>query len=184
MRHFHLGVTVSVCTLACLLSAIEAPAQVTNSDPTPTQQSARRKPSENAAVTAWFKEYDQIRRNAESTTKEKFQAMSFGKNEPNKENSELATRMLEKYSAAAAAMKQLEPQPETSQLQEGYTQYFSTGRHFFADYLEAQKVVPFSKTALLATKKKLQRLDKTNKRIDSQLRKQFRIPKHRHIEDS
>ncbi len=163
MANFLRRVTASICTLACLFSIVGASAKG------------------NSSVTEWFKEYDEIRRSAESTKSEKFQAMSFGKNEPNKENTELATRMLEKYSAAANAMKQLQPTPETKELQEGYTQYFSAGRQLFADFLEAQKVVPFRKTALLADKKKMQNVDKINKRIDAKLRRQFKIPKHEHI---
>lgn len=168
MRKIQHRVAAIICLVALLLTIAEAPAE-----------SAKRQ--ENAAVRSWFKQYDEIRRSAEATKAEKYKGFFFGKNEPNKENTELATRMMEKYIAAADAMKRLQTVPETEQLQQGYTKYFGSGRQLMADYLEAQKVTPFSNKSLVQSKKKLAALDKTNKRIDAKLRKRFGIPKHQHI---
>lgn len=135
----------------------------------------------NPAVATWFKDYDEIRRSAEMTKAEKLKALSIGKNEPNPENTKLASSMMQKYNAAAAAMKQLQPTAETQSLQDGYTEYFSSAGKSLSDYLEAQKTTPFSNRAFMQGKKKLSALDKTNKRIDARLRKKFKIPKHKHI---
>ncbi len=181
MQQIQYRVAAIICILACLLWAAEAPAKRTDSASKSTQRSQKGQRQENAAVTAWFKEYDQTRRNAEMTRKDKYQALYLGMNKPDKNNAALASKMMGKYTTAVAAMKQLQSTPETHALQEGYTEYFSSARQLFADYLEAQIAVPFTNKALIPAKKKLEVLDKANKRLDAQLRKKYKIPKHKHI---
>lgn len=180
MQQIQYRIAAIICTLACLLGTADAPAKSTYLASKATERAQRRQRQENAAVIAWFKEYGQIRRNAEMTKRDRYQALYLGENQRDKNNAALASRMIERYATAEAAMKQLPSIPETNALHEGYIQYFSSARQLFADFLEAQKEVPFTTKALVPAKKRLAALDKTNKRIDAQLRKKYKIPKHRH----
>ena len=88
--------------------------------------------------------------------------------------------MIEKYSTAITGMKKLQSTPETRELQQGYIEYFSKACQLFADYVDAQKVVPFTNKTFIPTKKKLEELDKRNKKLDDELKKKFAISKHKH----
>lgn len=132
------------------------------------------------AVTNWFAAYDQIRRDAEMSMRDKVQARSLSASKPSKKNVELASRMLEKYTIALAAMKELTPVPETKDLHDGYTEYFGQARELFSDFIVEQEKVPFSNQKLVSAKKKLEELDSKNKMLDKELRQKFNIPKHKH----
>jgi len=114
------------------------------------------------------------------TMGDKFQSFLLAASKPQKRNAALASRMIKKYATAASEMKKLQSMPETRELQEGYTQYFIKARQLFTDYLDGQKVVPFTNQSLIPIKQKLEELDKTNKMLDVELRKQYRISKHKH----
>lgn len=144
---------------------------------TQSRQPARK----NVAVTEWFKKYDQIRREAEETTKDKYQSLFLSEGKPDKKNADLASRMIDKYTVALAAMRRLPSPPETRQLHNGYIEYFSSARQLFIDFLKAQKMVPYSVKRFAPAKNRLEALDKVNKRIDAGLRKKYGIPKHKHI---
>ncbi len=162
---------VIISALACLLGT--APA----SSAGPAAKATKKNP----AVTEWFKKYDQIRRAAEETSKDKYQSLFLGENKPDKNNAALASRMIGKYTVALTDMKRLTPVPETRELQNGYIGYFGSARLLFTDFLKAQKTVPYSTKPLVPSKRRLEVMDKTNKRLDAELRKVFGIPKHKHI---
>lgn len=168
-----------ICALACLLGTAEA--QAKRSAPKSAEQSQRRQLQQKSGpVATWFNQYDQIRRDAEATNKDKYQALFLAGKKPDKNNAALASRMIEKYTIAIAAMNQLQSIPETTKLQEGYTEYFSSAHQLFEDYRKAQNVTPFTNKALIPARKKLAVLDKANKRLDAQLRKKYKIAKHKH----
>lgn len=104
----------------------------------------------------------------------------LGEHKADKNNAALAERMIKKYTVATSEIKQLRPTPETRELQRGYTEYFSSARLLFTDFLKAERTVPFSIKQLTPAKNRLETLDKNNKRIDAELRKKFGIPKHKH----
>lgn len=133
-----------------------------------------------AAVTEWFKKYDQIRRDAEETSQERYQTLFLGENKPDEKNAALAKDMVGKYTRAAAAMKQLPQVPETRELHKGYLSYFTSARQLFAEFLKAQKIVPYTIKHLVPSKNNLSNLDKANKKLDADLREIFGIPKHKH----
>jgi len=108
------------------------------------------------------------------------QARSLSANKPSKKNAELASRMLNKYTIALAAMKELTPVPETNDLHDGYTEYFGQARELFSDFIVEQEKIPFSNQKLVSAKKKLEELDSKNKLLDKELRQKFKIPKHKH----
>lgn len=179
MQRIQSRVSVIICTLACLSGAVGVRGAELPSERTAAQQ--KKFVKKNPAVTEWFRKYDQIRRDAEETTKDKYQSLFLGEGKPDRNNAALAVRMFNKYNIALAAIKQLQPTPETRELQKGYTEYFKSARQLFADFLKAQKVVPFNNKPLLPAKNRLVALDKTNKKLDEQLRKQYGIPRHKHI---
>ncbi len=140
-----------------------------------------RKPS----VSEWFEQYDQIRRDAEMSLGEKLQSRSVVEKGLNpgakseKKNGALATHLISKYETAVSAMKKLPVLPETRELQEGYTQYFIKMQQVFVECHKVRKA-PATKQSLLSEKKKLEDLDKKNKKLDDELRKHYGIPKHKH----
>lgn len=148
--------------------------------PVPKGQATKPLPLRTMTVIEWFDKYDQIRRDAEMTMADKWQSMLLQARKPEPKNAALATRMSTKYSCALSAMKKLGSRPETKALQVGYIEYFLTARQLFEDYLVAQKAVPFTNKALVPTKKKLEILDKKNKKIDDALRREYIIKKHKH----
>ncbi len=131
-------------------------------------------------VSQWFAGYDQIRRDAEMTMADKWQSMLLQAKKPEPKNAALAIRMSKKYGRALSDMKRLGSTPETKALQVGYIEYFGSARQLFDDYLIAQNAVPFTNQSLVPTKKKLEVLDKKNKRMDDTLRREYIIKKHRH----
>lgn len=181
-RYIKYRVPTAVSVLACLTVSSTLPVRCEDPLAKAAALIEKRKPvKKNAAVTEWFKKYDQIRRNAEETTKDKYQSLFLAEGKPDKKNAELASKMIDKYTVALAAMKQLPPIPETRQLHKGYIEYFSSARQLFIDFLKGQKMVPYSVKRFAPAKDRLQALDKVNKRLDEQLRKTYGIPKHKHI---
>jgi len=178
MPQIHYRASVIVWMLACLLVAAEAPAG--GSDSASTVAARSKKHERNVPVAEWFRKYDQVRRDAEMTMGDKFQSLLLAATKPEKKNAALASRMIAKYSTALSKMKELQSIPETKELQDGYIKYFGTAHQLFADYLAEQKKVPFTNQSLVPTKKKLEELDKTNKRLDDELRKKYGIFKHKH----
>ncbi len=181
-RHIKYHVPVIACVLTGLIVYVALPVRSADSKAAAAALNQRRKPDKkNVAVTEWFKKYDQIRREAEETTRDKYQSLFLGESKPDKKNAELASRMVEKYAVALAAMKRLPSPPETKQLHNGYIEYFGSARQLFIDFLKGQKIVPYSVKRFAPAKNRLEALDKTNKRIDGELRKTYGIPKHKHI---
>lgn len=170
------------CAFSFLLIPFNALAQTVASgaEPevtSPKQESCELKP----AVRDWFAKYDQIRRDAEMTTGEKMQAMHLNADKPQQKNAALASKMLARYSTALSAMKQLSPIPETRELQERYTEYFSRASRLFSDFVDAQTKVPYPSESLTAGRKELEAFDKSNKVLDKDLRLKYSISKHKHI---
>jgi hypothetical protein len=181
MPQIQYRIPVILCAVASLLASVQATPEIMDSASASTQSSQKRGVRHRSTqVIKWFKKYDQIRRDAEMTWGDKWQSRLLAAAKPETRNAALASRMIKKYTTALSAMKELPPLAETRELQEGYIQYFSMARQLFADYLAAQKVVPFTNQSLFPTKKKLEELDKTNKKLDSTLRKQYAITKHKH----
>lgn len=164
----------TICSVLVSLSGIGASPSIAESK---RPEQVRKNP----AVTEWFKKYDQIRRDAEETNKEKCQSLFLGENKPDKNNVILATEMTAKYTVAHAAMKRLPSTPETRELQTGYIEYFNSARQLFSEFLKAEKTTPFSIKHLAPAKNRLQALDKSNKKLDAELRKKYGIAKHKHI---
>lgn len=131
-------------------------------------------------VSDWFKKYDQIRRDAEMSLADRFQAMLMSAGEPNRRSVSFATRMLDKYRVALSEIKRLEPTTETRELQEGYTTYFAEATKLLETTLSEQNSSPLNSKSFLEVKKNLEDLDSKNKQIDAELRKEYDIPKHRH----
>lgn len=148
--------------------------------PSAKVNSAKHPLQKSLTVSEWFTRYDQIRRDAEMTMGDKWQALSLLEKKPNKKNSELATHMLKKYTSALSQIKELGATPETKELQTGYVEYFTKARQLFANYVTAQKVVPFTNQSMGPAKKELEELDKRNKKLDDELRKKYIIDKHKH----
>ncbi|MBX9691264.1 MAG: hypothetical protein K2Z81_02700 [Cyanobacteria bacterium] len=136
--------------------------------------------SNQRTIRDWFSQYDQIRRDAEMTTGDKWQSLHLNAKKPKPSNAALASRMMAKYETSLTDMKKLKSTGETRQLQDGYIEYFTTARQLFSDYLTAQEALPFTNQALIPTKKKLQELDRKNRRLDDDLRKKYKIARHKH----
>jgi hypothetical protein len=174
-------IALIICVLACLLSPTRAFGQSVDARSVAEVDAKEQELRERSVLVAkWFSRYDQIRRNAEMTMGDKLQSLFLLAKNPEQKNAALASRMIEKYTTSLFEMKELESIPETSELQDGYIQYFSAARQLFSDYLDAQKEVPFTNQSLFPSRKKLEELDKTNKRLDDVLRKKYIIAKHRH----
>lgn len=136
-------------------------------------------------ISDWFEVYDEIRRDAEMTTGEKLKygnslKKSLKSGEKLSESTkEFAEKMREKYEAAAAATKKLSEIPETKELQEGYSQYFSDMEHSFAEMTKPD-VAEVSAQTKAETKAKLEKLTAENKALDARLRAKYGIAKHKH----
>jgi hypothetical protein len=170
------------CTLSSFLIPCQALTQSIDSGSGSEGSSQQQESTEvNSAVKDWFDKYDQIRRDAEMTTGEKWQAMRLNSDKPQKKNAGLASKMLAKYTAAHSAMKQLSPIPETRELQERYTEYFSKASQLFSDFVDAQTKVPYPSESLSSGRKELEVFDKSNKILDKDLRTKYSISKHKHI---
>ena len=138
------------------------------------------------AVVDWFKTYDQIRRDAEMPLSEKLKYGS-GLNKALKSGGKLSEsnkafiqKMVSKYATASSAMKALNTIPETKELQEGYTEYFTEMERTFADCLKSEELTEAQRSDKAAAKEKLETLNQKIKKIDSSLRKQYDIEKHKH----
>jgi hypothetical protein len=137
------------------------------------------------SIREWFENYDQIRRSAEMTLFEKLQtrfALERGgdsQTRSGKSNRALAKRMLSKYTKAIADMKKLQAPPETKELHDGYIRYFTDMQQLFV-----QSFAPESdsdrRQFLLSQRRTLEELDRNNKKLDEELRRQNGIPRHRH----
>lgn len=138
------------------------------------------KHSRKKQVVEWFKEYDQIRRDAEMSLADKFQAMLLTTGSPGKRNVALSTRMAEKYRTALAEIRRMESLPETRELQEGYTEYFSKAYALLQEHLDGQDPGALNNKNFIQMKEQLESLDSKNKKMDDDLRKEYGIPKHRH----
>lgn len=177
MPLFRYCVLLVICTLTCWFSPAQAQDFSTGSTATVDSEHS---PQHSAPVTEWFNKYDQIRRDAEMTPAEKLQSFQLAAKKPQRSNAVLASRMVKKYTTALSEMKVLGSIPETKELQDGYVEFFSKARQLFVDYLDAQTHVPFTNCTLISTRKNLENLDQTNKKLDRELRKRYMIPKHKH----
>jgi hypothetical protein len=86
--------------------------------------------------------------------------------------------MISLYSDAVTALKALPRVPATSDLQDGFILYFSTAVDDLNDFLI--KAEAGAAKGLMRSKKQLEELDRSNKKLDAELRKNYRIPRHRH----
>lgn len=171
--------------ILCLLIGLQMEGQVlaksedSNSTTLPAPQAS------NFGVHEWFEMYDQIRRDAEMTLGEKLHARGAlqkrlnSKNETENKSDALTARIIAKYTAAVSALQKLQVLQETSQLQDGYTEYFTKMRQLFVDNSGAESTSATKQSLALAVKQ-LQELDRKNKKLDDELRKKYGIPKHKH----
>ncbi|MBI4532656.1 MAG: hypothetical protein HY711_01815 [Candidatus Melainabacteria bacterium] len=147
-------------------------------------------------VNQWFSRYDQIRRQAQMNPAERQQAdylLSRGMAILVPGNEKVAARailikLVENYEQAALAMKQLPLIPETSQLHQGYYQYFNNARLLFSDYLRVQDNLFVTDTStgkpvaaqLIQRKQMLEQLNQQVQGLDQQLRSRYGIPTYRY----
>jgi hypothetical protein len=145
-------------------------------------------------VLKWFTQYDNIRRNAQMTPSERSQAdglLSKGMSilTPGQDKvaaRALLTRLVDKYTRARAAMKQLPMIPETQKLHRGYYQYFTTAHDLFASYLTVQDNL-FAQdengqpvlAGLVERKQKLETLNSFIQDLDRQTRSQYGVAAYR-----
>jgi hypothetical protein len=143
--------------------------------------------SQSIDIGEWFSRYDQIRRDAELTLGEKLQCRGLlergmqGEIKPGGRSAALAEKMIAKYGAAASRMQDLPTVMQTSELQSGYAQYFNQVHQLFQDCLKSPEATAVTGQALPERRKELEELDKKNKSLDEVLRKEFGIPRHKHI---
>jgi hypothetical protein len=169
------------CTIACLLIPALADSKTFSAESVAETNSGNSQVHQQCITVAeWFRRYDEIRRRAEMTRSEKLQSFGLVSKRPDKRNAALASHMIQKYTMAVSAMKELESTPKTRELQNGYIEYFTTARKLMTDYLDAQEQVPITNQDLMMTKGNLEEVDKKNKKLDAELRKQFAIPRHKH----
>lgn len=141
-------------------------------------------------VRNWFEQYDSIRRNAEMSKSEKLESAhllckSFKPDPSSTDRSQarsIISRMVARYRTAVASISRLKPLPQTRALQQGYKRYFTGAYQLFNQYLKMQNSVANGDRSaagpLLERKNALEELDKRNKQLDKQLRKQYEIPEH------
>jgi len=170
-----------VTTLVCIFLPPDSSARSKSVSSTAKADTAKHPLRQKSmTVSEWFVRYDQIRRDAEMTLGDKWQALSLLDKKPDKKNAALASHMLKKYTSALSQVKELGSTPETKELQSGYVEYFNKARELFANYVAAQKEVPFTNQSMGPAKKELEELDKRNKKLDDELRKKYIIAKHKH----
>lgn len=133
---------------------------------------------EKIQIREWFRRYDGIRRDSEMTAVERVQSVFLLAKTPEKRNAALAKRMFKKYTGSLSALKELEKLPETLELHEGYIEYFDKAVQLFSTYLDERKEEPFTDQSFNSEKKKLEELDRKNKKLDEQLRRMYNIPRH------
>ena len=166
-----------------LLAAIPLVSKASESEAAP---SAGQEQSAKSTVDDWFAKYDQIRRNAELSLGERFQCRGMLERglqhaKANDRNTTLAHKMESKYKAAASAMQDLPILPETTDLQNGYIEFFKQGHQLFLDCIGSEQTAPATGQVLDAQRKKLEVLDRKNKKLDEELRRKFGIARHKHI---
>ncbi len=171
--------------ILCLLSGLQMEGKVLakSEDSNPATMPAPQ--ASNFGVHEWFEMYDQIRRDAEMTLGEKLHARSALQKRVNSEketenkSDAVTARIIAKYTAAVSALQKLQVVQETSELQDGYTEYFTKMHQLFVDNSGAESTSA-TKQSLALEVKQLQELDKKNKKLDDELRKKYGIPKHKH----
>jgi len=142
-------------------------------------------------VQAWFAQYDQIRREAEMSMQEKFQAHSLfskiayekGPLSVNEKSEEFAKKMMDRYAEAAKKVTDLPKLAATAELQKGYEEFFSKTSHLFHYLLPAKKKGNekiATREEVQAKREELPSLDKKIKEMDAKLRTKFSIRAHRH----
>jgi hypothetical protein len=181
MLQIRILLTVIVLTVTILLATVQAAPEKTNFVSEPELPSEMCRAHQRvASVTKWFCKYDRIRRDAEMPLSDKLLFCLLTAARSEKRSSGLAARMIERYTAALSALKELKPIPETKDLQDGYVLYFSTARQLFTDYLDAQKQGTITDQSVISEKKKLEEIDKANKKLDATLRTEYEISRYRH----
>jgi hypothetical protein len=168
-----------ICSIV-FVAATVGPALSDDSDSGQSDPVSETKVTRKHKIVEWFKKYDQIRREAEMSLADKFQALLMATGDPGKRAFNLASRMSTKYKRALAEIKKLKPEPETKDLQEGYTEYFVKARQVLEEHLAPDSPTRISNKSLEEVRKNLEELDHKNKQLDDDLRKEFHIPKHRH----
>lgn len=145
-------------------------------------------PSDNRAVSDWFRQYDRIRKNAQMSPEDKSLSRKLlGKglnplasDEDRSAARTLVTKMVSKYAVALNEIHRLRPIPQTRSLQSGYTRFFSEAHDLFTTYLSLQNNLFGSKKGncktMIEKKHVLDDLDHQNKDLDEQLRKRYNIP--------
>ena len=142
-------------------------------------------PSTDEEVRDWFSQYDQVRKNAKMTLKEKWQskrliAFAFSPFKVSvSESDQLVKKMATKYTEALESLEKLAIVQQTERLRTGYMKYFKDARQLFLDTCK----IPTSDSEqrqkfvddLVDRKKKLEELDQKNKALDSELRSQSSI---------
>jgi len=138
-------------------------------------------------VRDWFSQYDQIRRNAKMSFREKLQSrkmLALAMSPfliPIEGSEQLIKKMSSRYAEAIESLKNLPALPATEKLRVGYLKYFTEAKQLFIDTSK----VPTDDSRrsylseLLERKKSLEDLDHDNKALDADLRKQFSIPPFR-----
>lgn len=143
----------------------------------------------------WFNQYDQIRRKAQLSPKDKARAnelLSKGlaiiiPGDDKKETQKLLGGLVTRYSTAEEQIKLLPLYPETEKLHRGYYQYFNNAKLLFSDYMAVQNNVlatdsfgnPLAQS-LMTRKQNLETLDSANKNFDVLLRKKFGIEAYKY----
>jgi hypothetical protein len=177
-------ILLSLLSLSAITTAYAPPAEAEESAVASTTSDSEKK----EAVVDWFKKYDQIRRDAELNLMEKFQTMSFlDKNVEHtavlrRRDKDLVERMSSKYAKADEAMRNLPSMTATRELQDGYIDYFSQVHKIFTQYLKSPAAgePPCSPSTMRERRSALEELDFKNKKLDTELRQEFGIAKHKH----
>lgn len=146
-------------------------------------------------VLNWFNSYDEIRRQAQLSPEERAQADSLlGKGlailspGPDKDAARiLLQKMVNNYTVATQQMSELFVLPETEALHKGYSEYFSTAKNLFTDYLTVQDNF-FAQDgngkpviqSLLERKERLEQINAYVHDLDSKTRAQFGVSPYRY----
>jgi len=179
------------------VGGIKTPSRTAVSQPARRVEPARKSETEDRmSVRDWFARYDQIRRKAQMTPTERKEASKLVKKglprllfgEDRSAARTLLAKLIARYQAAVAEMRQLPEISQTEDLQDAYLKYFLTARSLFSDYLRVQNS-PLATdkntgerviTRLQKRKEKLGDLDKSAKSLDRRLRKEFDLPPYRY----
>ena len=185
---------IALSTGVCQMAAVAQPQYIPGQNGQNSQPAAGVakpiEPTNPELIKSWFKKYDEIRRAAQLSARDKAKAnelLSKGlaiiiPGDEKVQTQKLLRDLVTRYSAAEEALKQLPLYPETETLHRGYYQYFSQAKALFNDYLTVQNNVlardqygnPLAKT-LMFRKHNLEVLDQNNKNFDEQLRQRFGV---------